>query len=195
MADISTLSGLAPVEQLDFENYAVNQPRKSFQLPKRGVYTLRAPESFPSEAFGVSKAGALTIQIDPTIVGPSNEGYQLKFIKVSAKVYKRNGQNVSQLGDYLLACGVTGDFKSPQDLADAAEATANLTYQAELDWRAYKDNGAVNIEGMTNFPKLEDGTYQGWVEHPSAKEERNGEQVPVRVYANLFIRNFIPMSA
>ena len=32
----------------------------------------------------------------------------------------RDGKTVSQLGDYLKACGVTGAFKSPQELADAA---------------------------------------------------------------------------
>lgn len=188
MADISILSGLAPVEQIDLDSYPVNQ-KKSFQLPKRGVYTLQAPAAFPSEAFGVSKAGALTVTIDPTIVGPTNEGYQLRFTKVSAKVYKRNGENVSQLGDYLNACGIKGVFKTPQDLADAAEATANVTFQAELDWRGFKDG--FEIEGMTNFPKNEDGTYQGWVDHPTAKD---AEGRAVRVFANLYIRNFIPMA-
>lgn len=191
MADISSLSGLAPVEQLDLDSsYAVNKPKPKFQLPKRGVYTLQAPAQFTSESFGVSKAGALTVAIDPTILDESAAGYQLRYTKVSAKVYQRDGQNVSQLGDYLNACGVTGSFNSPQDLADAAEATAGLTFRAELDWRAYKDG--FEVEGMTKFPKLEDGTHQSWVDHPTAKEERDGKQVPVRCFANLFIRNFLP---
>jgi len=187
MADISTLAGLAPVEQLDLENYDVNQ-KKSFQLPKRGVYTLQAPASFPADAFGVSKNGALTVQIDPTIVGGDHDGFQLRYIKVSAKVFQRNGTNVSQLGDYLKACGVTGTFTSPQELADAAEITAGQVYQAELDWRAYKDNGKVNVEGMVNFPIGEDGERQSWVPHPT---EKNEDGTPKRVFANLYIRNFI----
>lgn len=189
MADISTLAGLAPVEQLDLENYAVNKP-KSFQLPQRGVYTLQAPAAFTSDAFGVSKAGALTVAIDPTIVDGPHAGYTLRFTKVSAKTYKRNDQIVSQLGDYLNACGVQGKFKSPQALADAAESTANAVFQAELDWRGYKDG--FEIEGMTNFPKNEDGTYQSWVNHPTAKD---ADGKPVRVFANLYIRNFLPASA
>lgn len=188
MADISTLTGLAPVEQLDLQNYEANTPKPAFQLPKRGVYTLQAPASFPSEAFGVSKKGALSVQIDPTIVGPTNDGYQLRYTRIYGTTFKRNGQTVSQIGDYLNACGISGVFATPQQLADAIETTANLTFQAELDWRAYADNGAVNIEGMSNFPRLEDGSYQGWVEHPTAKNEDGS---PKRVWANLFIRNFI----
>lgn len=190
MPDISTLSGLAPVEMIDLDTYAINQPKSSFRLPERGIYTLQAPAAFPAEAFGVSKAGALTVQIDPTIVGGDNDGFQLRFIKVSAKTFKRDGVTVSQLGDYLKAVGITGAFASPQDLADAVELTAGATYQAELDWRAYKDGYA--LEGMQNFPKNEDGTYRSWVEHPTAKTVNDkGEEVPVRVFANLYIRNFI----
>lgn len=188
MADISTLAGLAPVEQLDLDNYAVNT-RKSFQLPKRGVYTLQAPQAFPEGTFGVSRAGALTAQIDPTIVGPTNEGFTLRYIKVSGKVYKRDGQNVSQIGDYLKAVGVTGVFATPQDLADAVELTAGATYQAELDWRAYGANGLVDIEGQSNFPvDPVSGERQSWVAHPT---EKNEDGTPKRVFANLFIRNFI----
>lgn len=191
MADISALSGLAPVEQLDLDSYEPNR-KKEFQLPKRGVYTLQARSEFPSEAFGVARSGALTVQIDPTIVGPEGEGTQLRFTKVSAKVYQRNGKNVSQLGDYLKACGVSGIFNTPQDLANAAEQTANLTFEADLDWRAYHKSG-FQLEGMEKFPRREDGTYQPWVDVTDAQGNvllaEDGR--PVRAFANLYIRNFI----
>lgn len=188
MADISALVGLAPVEQLDLENYAVNTPKPAFQLPKRGVYTLQAPESFPEGAFSASKKGALAVQIDPTIVGPTNEGYTLKYVRIYGTTFKRDGVTVSQIGDYLKACGVTGVFTSQQELADACEATANLQYQAELDWRAYGAGGAINIEGMDKFPLAADGSRQYWVEHPT---EKNEDGMPKRVFANLFVRNFV----
>lgn len=191
MADISTLSGLLPVEQLDLQDYAVNTPKPKFQFPKRGVYTLQAPSSFPSEAFGVSKKGALSVQIDPTIVGGEFDGHQLKYVRIYGTTFRRDDKVVSQIGDYLKACGVDGVFKTAQELADAVEATAGLTYQAELDWRAYGANGAVNVEGMQNFPKNEDGTFQNWIAHPTETEERNGEIIPKRVWANLYIRNFV----
>ncbi len=168
--------------------------KKSFRLPKAGVYTLQAPSSFPSEAFGVARgSGALTVQIDPTIVGPTDEGTVLKFTRVSGKVFQRDGQNVSMLGDYLRACGVQGVFASAQDLADAVELTAGTTYQARLDWSIYKDGGKIKLDGMKNFPvDPATGEYQSWIEHPTETEERNGELVAKRVYANLRITDFIP---
>lgn len=204
MADISSLSGLAPVELELNDSYAIQTPRKTFQLPKRGVYQLQAPAEFSSEAFGVSGAGALTAQIDPTIVGPEAEGTVVKFQRVSAKVYQRNGQAVSQMGDYLVSCGVQGNFATPQDLADAVETTAGTVYSAELDWKGFKDG--FEIVGMSKFPKLLDqngnwtGDYQPWVNHPTATrviETKDGQKqtVPVRVFANLYIRNFLPASA
>jgi hypothetical protein len=194
MADISSLTGLLPVESaLDLgTDYAVNAPRKGFQLPKRGVYTLQAPPSFSSEAFGVSNAGALTAQIDPTIADGPHAGYTLRYIKVSAKPYLRKGQTVSQLGDYLKACGVSGIFTTPQDLADAVELTAGTVWQGELDWRIYKDG--ISIEGMEKFPPVLDeegkatGTFQPWVNSPIQK---NPDGSPKRLFANLYVRNFL----
>jgi hypothetical protein len=193
MADISTLAGLAPVEQLDLENYAVNTPKPAFRLPRRGVYTLQAPSEFKSDAFGVSKKGALAVQIDPTIVAGDHSGFQLKYIRVYGTTFKRDGVTVSQIGDYLKACGVGGVFTTPQELADAIESTAGLTYQAELDWQLFKrgagENGAdLNIEGMQNFPKDADGQPQPWVNHST---EVNDDGSPKRMWANLYIRNFV----
>jgi hypothetical protein len=189
MADISAL-GLQPVETLDLENYAVNR-ESTFQLPAKGRYTLRAPDAFPTEAFGTTRAGALSVQIDPTIVGPSNEGFVVRYTKVSAKPFDRRGVKVSQLGDYLMACGVRGVYADPQALADAAEMTAGQTYEAILDWSAYNKNTGFSLDGMEKFPKKADGTYQSWIEDPTpgAKDEHGN---PVRLRANLRISRFIP---
>lgn len=188
MADLSHLGGLNPVEALDLANYADNK-ESTFRLPAKGRYTLQAPDSFPPAAFTRTKAGALSVQIDPTIAGPTNEGLTVRFSKVSAKPFKRDGVTVSQVGDYLRACGFRGTLSNEQEIADAVEATAGSIYEAVLDWRAYNSKTGFSLQGMTRFPKLSDGTYQSWVEDPTAKDE-NGN--PVKVRANLIIDRFIP---
>jgi hypothetical protein len=189
MADLSHLGGLNPVEALDLENYADNKEKvSSFRLPPKGVYTVQAPDSFPAAAFSRTKAGSLQIQIDPTIVGPTNEGFTVRFTKVSAKPFKRDGVTVSQVGDYLRSCGFSGVLADEQSIADAVEATAGAIYEAKLDWRAYSKSG-FSLQGMERFPKLADGSYQSWVEDPTLKDE-NGN--PVKVRANIIVDRFIP---
>lgn len=194
MADLSHLGGLNPIDQLDLDGTYPGAKQSTFQLPAKGEYTLRAPDSFPQTAFGRTKAGSLSVQIDPAIVGPTNEGFTVRFVKVSAKVFDRNGAKASQTGDYLKSCGFSGVLKSEQDIADAIEATANQTYQAKLDWRAYNKRTGWSLEGMERFPKLADGSYQSWVIDPSevGKLDENGKQL--RVLANLTIPfgGFIP---
>lgn len=192
MADLSHLGGLNPVEALDLDNYAENKESK-FQLPRKDRYSLQAPDTFPAAAFTRTKAGSLQIQIDPTIVGPTNEGFTVRFVKVSAKTFDRNGTKVSIVGDYLKSCGYQGKLQDEQAIADAVESTAGAVYEANLDWRAYNTKTGWSLEGMERFPKNEDGTYQSWVEDPTpnAKDE-NGK--PYRVFANLYIPlgGFIP---
>ncbi len=211
LVDLSALGQLNAIEQLDGASYADNQ-EKSFRLAPKGVYTLRAPESFPQAAFGKTKNGDLSIQIDPTITGPTNEGYVIKYQKISAKTFDRGGKPASQLGDYLRACGWRGTLTGStpaevtQNAADAVAATAGLTYQAKLDWRAYNKRTGFALQGMERFPKLEDGTYQSYVIDPSevdqeaskaqgklvGKKDENGKEL--RVWANLEIPfgGFIP---
>lgn len=199
MADISALGNLAPSEALDLDGYQLSTGAPK-PFPRKGRYTLRARESFPADAFGKSKADALTVQIDPTIVGPTNEGFQLRFTRVSAKVYERGGVKVSQLGDYLKACGVTGRLSTPQEQANAAEATANLTFEAYLDWRLYAkgegrdDEGNPTgtdliISGMENFPKDEDGNPRPYVGSVIGRVDADGNPFVYR--ANLEIKRFV----
>lgn len=195
MADISLLGNLATSEPLNFDQYA--DAKEGFELPKAGVYTLRAPEQFPPTAFGATKAGFLSAQIDPTIVGPTHEGFNIRFTKVSAKPFERRGMRVSQLGDYLRATGRTGTIPGdPQQQANAVEQTAGLVYQAHLDWRAYSKTTGYSIEGMSKFPKNgSDTTHQPWIEldgkdgRPMEKDEQGN---PVRLRANLVLTRYIP---
>jgi len=180
------------IEQLDLENYVDNK-ESTFRLPTKGRYTFRAPDSFPDAAFGRTKNGDLSVQIDPTIVGPTNEGFTVKYTKVSAKTFYRDGKPVSQAGDYLRATGVTGVVRNEADLANLIEQTAGRLYDAKLDWRGFNKHTGFEIKGMERFPKNADGSYQSWVEDPTpgAVDPETGKAWRVR--ANLVIDRFIPV--
>lgn len=202
MADISHLGGLNPVEQLDLDGTYPIAKESTFQLPAKGVYTLRAPDTFPSAAFGATKNGDLSAQIDPTIVANPNgssvgEGMVVRFVKVSNKTFQRNGKSASQIGDYLAACGYHGTLRTVDDVVEAIESTAGTTYQAKLDWRAYNKRTGFSLEGMERFPKKEDGTYSSIVIDPAevGKTDETGRQLVV--FANLTIPfgGFIPAEA
>lgn len=199
-ADISALGTLQPVEPLDLEAYQDNK-ESNFQLPPKGRYTVQAPDNFTSEAFGrAARSGALTARVDPTIVGPTNGGYTIRFTKVSAKQFKRNGVTVSQLGDYLRACGFKQRLNDEQAQADAVEATANRVYEIEGDWRAYCKHDGWAIEGMERFPSDGSGGHQSWITHPTLKTNEAGEvdlngTEPLRVLANFVVTRYVPATA
>lgn len=192
MADISALGNLAASETVNMDDYKLSGGLKPF--PKKGRYTLRVRESFPAEAFGRTAAGALSISIDPTIATGPSEGFQLRYTRVSTKVYPRGNDKVSQFSDFLKACGQTGKVPSePQEQADRAEQTANLTFDAYLDWRLYAagegDGGQpLIIDGMENFPKDADGNPVPYVE---SKTRLDDEGNPVKLRAALQIKRFV----
>lgn len=196
MADISALGNLEPTQTLNLNDYAAPKVGTGFRLPKAGRYTLRAPESFTAASFGKSRSNNLTVQIDPTIVGGDHDGFNIRFTRVSAKTYERDGKQVSQLGDYLLACGLGGEVPGdPQAAADAAEQTANATFEAVVDWKARDSATGAQVKGMKNFPSDGNGGYQSWTTlvDPSTGEvikDENGD--PKRFRANLEIVKFIP---
>jgi hypothetical protein len=195
MADLNHLGGLNPVEQLDLDGSTYPVAKEStFQLPPKGEYTLLAPSEFPPAAFGRTKGGSLQIQVDPSIVEPTNEGYTVRFVKISAKTFDRGGKPASQVGDYLVANGFRGTITSEQELADAVEATAGNTYKAKLDWRAYNKRTGWSVEGMERFPKREDGTHQPWITDPSEIGKTDDEGRQLKVFANVVVpfNGFIP---
>ncbi len=203
MADISALGQLQPVEPLDLENYADNKEFGGATLPPKGRYTVRAPDSFPPASFSRTRAGSLSAQVDPTIVGPSSEGYLIRFTKVSAKAFKRGGVTVSQMGDYLRAAGVRGRFSDEAALADAVEQTANATYEVDVDWRAYNKNTGFSVEGMERFPSDGNGGHLPWFPDPIEKQkDEDGKEVlgpdgqpqPLRLRANLTVSRYVPAS-
>lgn len=190
MADISALGEMKQIEPLDLDAYADN---KEFTgIPKSGRYTVQAPDNFPPSAFGRTRKGDLSAQIDPKIVGPTNEGYTIRFTKVSAKPFKRGNVTVSQLGDYLRAAGVTGKVTDEQVAADLVEQTANRVYEVDVDWRAYNTKTGFSLEGMERFPSDGNGGHLPWTEDPNAKDEQTGE--PVRLRANLIVTRYVPQA-
>lgn len=187
--NLSSLGNLATAETINLDDYK-DQEVKTFQLPKAGRYTLRAPERFSESDFAATKEGYLKARVDPTIVGPTNEGFQIRYVSVSAKTFDRGGARVSQVGDYLRACGVAGQLPSdPQGIADAIAGTAGLTYEADLDWEANHFASGFKVKGMRNFPMNADGSYQMWVQHPT---EKDADGAPLRVRANIVVRRYIP---
>lgn len=201
--DISHLGGLAPVEPLDLDSYLDNK-ESNFQLPPKGRYTVRAPESFTQASFGVTRAGALSITVDPTIVSPTNEGFNIRFTKVSAKPFKRGASTASQAGDYLRACGLRGKYTTNEAISDAVEQTANALLQVDLDWRAYNKNTGFSVEGMERFPSDGNGGHLPWFNDPtdfeaaedgSIKLDAEGNKLPKRLRANVVVSRYIPASA
>lgn len=187
------------MEQLTSTDYPVNK-EKTFQLLPAGVYTLRAPENFPSEAFTRSQNGSLQVAIDPIVAEGPSEGTVIKYTRISAKSFDRGGKKASQVGDYLVACGWQGSLSDEQSIADAVESTAGRAYQAKLDWRAYNKRTGYKLSGMSKFPKLADGTFQSYFIDPAEvdveaskvagklvgrKDPDTGKEL--RVYANLEI--------
>ena len=188
MADLSSLSGLQSTEPLDLPIY--QSARASRPFPKAGRYLARVRESFPPEAFSESKAGFLVVDVAPTIVGGEYDGYTINFTKLSAKTWKsREGISESQLGRYLKACGsnaVVGG--SPQEQADAAEATANQLITIDVDWIAQSRANNFELKGMKNFPVGADGAPTRFVPldgtngRPLVKDPITQEPLTVRAY-------------
>jgi hypothetical protein len=199
MADISQLGNLNASEPLDLPLY---KDAKEFSLPKKGVYTVRAPESFPPTTFGASKSGFLTAAVDPTIVGPSNEGFTVRFTRVSAKSWKdKSGVTISQLGRYLRATGLRDTVEgNPQAQADAVERTANVTYKIKGDWRAYNTATGFTLEGMEKFPSDGNGGHLSYCVDPGdferdeagqVRTDTSGNPIQKRLRAQFYVREFL----
>lgn len=192
MADISALGQLNSSEPLDLDKY-VDAKAGGSTIPPAGEYVVRAPDAFPAEAFGKTRNGDLSAQIDPTIVGPTNEGYTLRFTKVSAKLFPRGktGDLASQLGDYLRACGIRGKVPGePQAQADAVEGTVGRTYKVYCDWRARNKNTGYEVKGMRHFTSDGNGGFLPYTTDPNDIDPDTG--APRRLRANLEVVRFIP---
>ena len=193
MADIGNLN-VSPTDAVDI---ATAYPAKAGRrFPNKGWYTLRTTDSFTSESFVPNKAGtALTFAINPVVVGPTNEGYELKFNsgKISAKTYQRTGRDgktntVSQLSDFLKAVGYLGTVPGDaQTQADLVEQHAGKPFDALVDWRAWDPSTQQEISGMENFPSDGNGGHLPYV---LSETQTDDEGNPKRIWANLEIVRF-----
>lgn len=191
--DISALGDLEPAQPLDLSIYPEARKGAGGRFPKAGTYDVLAPETFPVEAFGKTKAGNLSARVDPTIVGPSNEGYSLRFTNISAKTYQtRDGKETSQVGQYLQAFGIEDNLTGePQQAADLIATTAGQTAKVYADWVVEHRPSGYKLVGMRNFPVDDGGGFRPWVEHPdSTIKGADGE--PLRLKARLEVRRWLP---
>ena len=195
MASIGDFN-IAPTDTVDI---ASTYPAKAAgsRFPAKGWYTLRTTSEFTSESFVPNKANtALTFQINPTVVGPTNEGYQLKFNsgRISAKTYQRTDRKsgksstVSQLSDFLKAVGYNGTVPGDaQGQADIVEMQAGKTFDALLDWRAYDPATQTEVSGMENFPADGNGGHLPYLLSESQTDDQGN---PKKIWANLEIKRF-----
>jgi hypothetical protein len=185
MPEISALGELKAIEPLDLTNYVDNK-RSEFKLLPKGEYDVQAPEKFD---YSRTAKQDLSIDVSPKVL---ESGMQLKYVRISAKQWKdKDGATKSQVGDYLRAFGKRDRLTTEQEVSDAVESTANLTYKVFLDWEANHSKTRFRVKGMSNFPKLADGSFQQWVEHPS---EKNEDGTPLRLRANLVVSRYIPLA-
>ncbi len=179
---------------VDWNTYdlgAASKPQKAF--PPKGQYLLRIPtlkpgltNDAPDSIFKTGNEQQLKAELGPLhIIGGPTDGFELRFCTISNKRY--SNRNASQMGDFLLAAH--SPFR-PQDEAQwkqAVLATSGGVVEAGCDWDAYDKVSKKSLcEGMENFPKNADGSYQRWIDVADATAP-NGKR---RVWANLRVVYF-----
>ena len=194
MADINNLNIDPNVPTPDWGQYDLGGSGAK-PLPPEGTYLFKSKAFNNAEDLTAGKERQLIIRIDPTIVTGPHAGYEMKYTRVSTKKY--SNREASQAGDYLKAAGYRGTPQSPQDYANAAEACAGTTFEAEVQWRAWdKEASREACKGMDNFPMVPidpanpsaGQRRQSWV---PAEGTGPGQPLPLRkVYANLEIARF-----
>lgn len=203
MADIADLN-LTASEPLSEEVYEVASKPRPF--PNAGRYTLEAPASFDGDdTFGASRAGALTARIDPTIVAPEEyAGRELRYTRISDKVFTRGAGKASQFGDYLKACGFSVGLLdgNPTNHQAAVLGTAGTQFEAQVDWRLFArgegpDGEDLVIEGQRVNEKRSNGTWEtdeagNPVPYVVSKHQVDDDGNPKRLWANLTITRFYP---
>jgi hypothetical protein len=185
---ISELGNLQHPEPVDLSELAP----KGAPFPRKGRYTLRVPEVLdPDFTFGETKAGYLSATIDPTITGPSSEGYTVRYVKMSAKTYTQDERVTSQMAQFLAACGdkrnLSGD---PKEAVEAVLQQSGKEFPAILDWRAYNKRTGEATEGMDSFPPDGQGGYLPWVVDEADLDEKGR---PRRIRANIIVKRFLPV--
>ena len=127
-------------------------------------------------------------------MGPSNEGFEIRFTRASAKVYtdSRTGLDTSQLAQYLQAFGFTEQLTGdPQQAADLVASTAGQTAEVYADWVAEHRPTGYKRRGMKTFDSDGNGGFSPYLEHPD-ETVKDAAGNRLRLRATLEIRRWIP---
>ena len=194
--DISALGSLQPVQPLDL-SIIPEVPKKEFTFPRAGRFIVRVPEAITEENFTPTAKGVLQARVDPTITGPSNEGYEIRYTRVSATVYTdpRTSLETSQVAQYLQAFGINEELTGePQQAANLIASTAGQEAEVYADWVAEHRPSGYKLSGMKNFPSDGNGGFQSWIEHPDASvTDAKGDRLRLR--ANFVVKRWLPKRA
>jgi hypothetical protein len=182
--DISALGNLQPTKPLDLTIPETATKKAGPGFPPAGRYIVRAPD-ITGASFGATKAGNLKARVSPTIVGPTHEGYEIRFQDIYATPYTdRDGKETSSVAQYLQAFGIeeelTGD---PQQAANLIASTAGKTAEVYANWVAEHYQTGFKLVGMKNFPLDAAGKPQPWVEHPDENVKgSDGQRLRLRAH-------------
>lgn len=193
--DISALGNLQPAQPIDL-SVIPEATKKAFVFPRSGKYTIRAPEAITSDNFRKTKADNLSARVDPTIVGPTNEGFEVRFTDISAKNYTDPRANIetSQVAQYLQAFGVTDELSGdPQQAADLIASTASKTAEVILEWVAEHRASGFKLRGMRNFPPDGNGGFQSFVTMSPESGLTDAKGEALRLRANLYVSRWLPL--
>lgn len=190
--DISSLNNLNPSEPVDLSAVAPKGPR----FPRKGVYTLQLPETITLEDnFSETQSGNLAVEIDPVIVGPSSEGFQVRYVKASAKTYPttdfktKQKYTTSQMAELAASAGIHSFPGDPREQVEIICSLAGAQVRAQLDWRAKNKRTGEVIEGEENFPKNALGEPQPWIEDA---EDQDPDGKNIRYRARIYVKRFYP---
>lgn len=127
------LSSMAPepaVEQPDLDNY---KDASEFPPPvPRGKYTLI--QDGPPTDFASNAPGVLTATLQFRISGGEYDGRRVTYVRISTKVFDRDGAKVSQAADYLRAIGSTERPANVREWGAFFNSCDGKSLEAMLDW-------------------------------------------------------------
>jgi hypothetical protein len=171
----------------DWDSY--QDASASKPLPPEGEYDVKLADEFKFEK---SQDGFLMVNLDPvTLVGGEFDGREIRYAaKVSTRRYKNS--NACSMGDVIRNVG-TGTPRTNAEYVEAMKsAQGQIATKVRFVWEAYDKETQKSVQGMKNFPKREDGSYQSWIDVPD--EAATNETKTRRVWANLRVgpRGFAP---
>lgn len=180
MADVGQFALLEP-EAIDYENESTGGGGQNYAPPVEGRYTGKAPffkdngsgQITPDNHFGATQAGYLKVAVEPIeIVGPTGQGYNIRFSSLSAKKYSNREGN--QIIDFLRACGNPARPKTNDEYKSAVKMCSGKLFDFALVWEAYNKDTQETTKGEQNFPPdPQDSTkHQPWIQDAFDSKKR-----------------------